>query len=267
MARADSNQDEDIYNNKPFKDLAVGLAAQGIASLRYDKRTQEYQDEFVANINSGTIYNETIDDAVAAAKFATQFYKSIDTANIFVLGHSLGAMCAPKIAQLSSNTKGIILMAGNARPMDTLVLNQLQYLFKHDTTELKYKLAINQIKYQISILRSDTFNTNIPRFYMPLGLPTKYWQSVMQYNQVAVAKKVNKPMLVLQGERDYQVTLQDFQIWKNNLPSAKCISYPALNHLFMEGKGPSLPAEYKKQQHVAFYVITDIAQWVHSNNK
>jgi len=52
---------------------------------------------------------------------------------------------------------------------------------------------------------------------LPLNLDAKYWQSLVNYNQVLVAKKVKQPILVLQGERDYQVTMIDYNLWKQNL--------------------------------------------------
>ena len=72
-------------------------------------------------------------------------------------------------------------------------------------------------------------------------------------------------MLILQGERDYQVTMTDFALWKAAVGNSKGVvmkSYPALNHLFVAGEGKSLPAEYNKPGHVAPAVIDDIAKFI-----
>jgi alpha-beta hydrolase superfamily lysophospholipase len=72
-------------------------------------------------------------------------------------------------------------------------------------------------------------------------------------------------MLILHGERDYQVTAEEFARWKAALDSRPDVtfeSYPAPNHLFIAGAGPSLPAEYQVPGHVAEEVIHDIATWV-----
>jgi fermentation-respiration switch protein FrsA (DUF1100 family) len=82
---------------------------------------------------------------------------------------------------------------------------------------------------------------------------------------VQVAKKMKQPILVLQGERDYQVTMTDFNLWKQHLssnPKNQFISYPNLNHLFMNGAGKSMPSEYDKQGNVEEKVILDIATWI-----
>ena len=82
-------------------------------------------------------------------------------------------------------------------------------------------------------------------------------------------KSVKIPILILQGERDYQVTMKDFHIWEETLvdnKKAKFISYPRLNHLFMEGEGPSYPSEYMVEGHIPDYVIRDIVEWILSDN-
>jgi uncharacterized protein len=113
-----NDKDETIGPNKVFRDLAVGLAANGIATLRYDKRTKVYAKDLKAD--SVTIKEETIEDALSAIKMASTF-SEIDKSQIYLLGHSLGGMCAPEIVSENTNLKGIILLAANARPLEDLI--------------------------------------------------------------------------------------------------------------------------------------------------
>ena len=79
---------------------------------------------------------------------------------------------------------------------------------------------------------------------LPFGAPRYYWQSLKNYDQIKTAKKIKQPLLILQGERDYQVTMVDFNILKTELgsdPKNKFISYSNLNHLFQKGEGRSKP--------------------------
>jgi fermentation-respiration switch protein FrsA (DUF1100 family) len=97
-------------------------------------------------------------------------------------------------------------------------------------------------------------------------LPKDYWLSINAYDQIEEIRSVDCGILILQGERDYQVTMEDFQLWKNTLEGYEKVvfrSYPKLNHLFMEGEGPSYPNEYRVEGRVATYVIRDIAEWIH----
>ena len=100
---------------------------------------------------------------------------------------------------------------------------------------------------------------------LPLGLSANYWLSLLAYDQVAEIKHGNQRILILQGERDYQVTMEDFRIWQSALQDNKKAgfkSYPALNHLFLEGEGPSYPVEYQREGHIPHEVIRDIADWI-----
>lgn len=92
-----------------------------------------------------------------------------------------------------------------------------------------------------------------------------YFLDVRGYKPHLVAKKLLYPLLVLQGERDYQVTMRDFESWKSALASKKNATlktYPSHNHLFIAGSGAPSPAEYAKEGHVDETVIGDIAAWV-----
>ena len=76
---------------------------------------------------------------------------------------------------------------------------------------------------------------------------------------------------MLQGGRDYQVTKEDFGLWKAALaedPHATLKFYPDLTHLFMKGQGsgPASPADYSVADHVSLSVIDDVSQWVKSNS-
>jgi fermentation-respiration switch protein FrsA (DUF1100 family) len=85
------------------------------------------------------------------------------------------------------------------------------------------------------------------------------------YHQLDVAAALKIPVLVLNGERDYQVTMTDFNGWKKALAGHANVtfkSYPAINHLFIPGTGPPSPAEYLKPGHVELDVIEDIAAWI-----
>ena len=98
-----------------------------------------------------------------------------------------------------------------------------------------------------------------------MNAPVSYWLDLKDYDPVGDAVKIGMPMLVLQGERDYQVTMKDFALWKAGLSKSKGVvmkSYPALNHLFVAGEGKSTAAEYSKPGHVAPEVIEDIAAFV-----
>jgi uncharacterized protein len=256
-----NDRDETIDGNKPFKDLAWGLASQNIAVLRYEKRTRQYPNECAAMIDRFTVQDETIDDAIEAVNQLSRT-KGIDSKKIFVIGHSLGGMLAPRIAAQDDRIAGIIMMAGAARKLEDLMLEQTQYIAgldgKTDDTEAG---QIKTLQEQITKIKELDFSPG----EIILGAGKAYWQDLEQYDPVTTAEKLTVPMLILQGERDYQVTMVDFANWSSALQGHANVTlktHPDLNHLFITGSGKSTPAEYTKPGNVAQESVEDIAAWV-----
>lgn len=259
------DRDETIGPNKPFRDLAQGLASKGIAVLRYEKRTKHYPLVMSFSGGSITVKEETIDDAADAVSVLAA-HEKIDQRRIFVLGHSLGGMLIPRIAKASDASAGFISLAGSARPLEDLILEQSKYLASLDgTVDQEEQQRIAELERQIARVKSPDLSAETPAQELPLGVPAKYWLDLRGYDPPTLAKDIAKPMLILQGERDYQVTREDFGRWQAALGSrtdVSFISYPALNHLFLDGKGKSAPAEYGNPGNVAEAVIKDIAAWI-----
>ena len=252
-----SDMDETIGPNKLFRDMAVGLARNGIVSLRYEKRTlnNKLNENF-------TIRDEVLNDVYAAIEFLK---KEMKPGSIFVLGHSLGAMLAPEIAAENKKVKGIVMLAGNARLFETLVLEQHTYLTWLDDTITKgEEEQLNELRSQVIYLR-DSLKSSSPADKLMFNIPASYWLSLKEYHQAEVLKELKNPVLILQGKRDYQVTMKDFELWQDaakEKPNVSFKSYEKLNHLFLEGTGKSTPEEYEFQQSIPWYVINDISKWI-----
>jgi len=255
-----NDRDETIGPNKPFKDLAWGLASQGIAVLRYDKRTKVYGEKMAA-LTTGTVKEEVIDDAVIAADLLEQT-PNIDPKRVFVLGHSLGGYLAPRIAQADAKIAGLIILAGATRPLEDAILEQIQYIASLDKSAVP-ATTLNELPAQVNAVKAlKPGDESKPPI---LGIPVAYWLDLQNYRPAELAKSLPVPMLILQGERDYQVTMVDFQNWKTALSNRSDVqfkSYPDLYHLFISGTGQSTPQEYQKPGNVAATVINDIAAWV-----
>ena len=258
-----NDRDETILANKPFKDLALGLASRGIAVLRYDKRSKVYPAK-LQGVADFTVKQEVIDDALEAVK-TLRATPGVDPARVYVLGHSLGGMLIPRIAAADPSLAGVIVLAGAARPLEQAILDQTRYLAMADGTVTPAEQAqIDEAQKLLETVRALTpEDAKSPK---PIfGAPASYWLDLRGYDPPTAARNVKQPMLVLQGERDYQVTMDEFARWKAALGSksnATFHSYPALNHLFIAGTGKSLPAEYETAGHVDEAVVRDIAEWI-----
>jgi fermentation-respiration switch protein FrsA (DUF1100 family) len=233
--------------------------------LRYDKRTLVMAKKLTKAPDDFTLKEETVDDATSAVRLLAK-QKEIDPKRIFVLGHSLGAFAAPRIAREALEVAGLILLAGNSRPLEDLVVEQVEYVLSLQAeTSDKQKDSLEKLKKQAERVKDANLSRDTPAGELPFGGPASYWLDLRKYDPAAAAAGLKQPMLILQGERDYQVSMADFAGWKKALADRKDVrlkSYPKLNHLFMEGEGKAKPAEYEKAGHAAAEVIDDIAEWI-----
>jgi len=256
-----NDRDETIGPNKPFKDIAGGLASQGIAVLRYDKRTFAYPNETSSDPNL-TLYTEVIEDAIAAVDFLST-HPLVDNDHIVLIGHSLGAMMAPKVALLDARVSAIVLLAAPARPLEDAILHQYTYLLlldgKIDEAEQNFLDELNE-----SIMKIKTLNISDDEFV--LNAPKAYWEYLSTYDPLNTAAALDIPFLILQGMRDYQVTYDDDFIMLEktfmNMTHTTFIAYESLNHLFIAGEGTPTNTEYFLQGNVAEKVISDIVTWI-----
>ena len=120
------DEDETIGPNKPFRDLAGGLSSNGIAVLRYQKRTFAHKLRLAVQ-KTITVREEVLDDAEAAVEYLRRT-PGIDKNKVFVLGHSMGATLAPQIAAEVKDVAGVILLAGTGRDFYDVLLDQLTYI-------------------------------------------------------------------------------------------------------------------------------------------
>jgi dienelactone hydrolase len=258
-----NDRDETILQNKPFRDIAWGLASQGIAVLRYEKRTRAHPAQMMTLKDSLTVKQECVDDALAAVALLKKTDK-INPKKIFVAGHSLGGYVLPRIGKGDSGIAGLISLAGSTRALEDVLLEQYTYIFSLDgKISDEEQKELDKTKAQAAKVKDA--NLKIGDKDLPLGVPATYWLDLRGYNPPQLAKTLKQPMLILQGEKDYQVTMKDFANWKAALSKRKNVafkSYANLYHLFIETPDKPAPANYEKAGHVAKYVIDDIADWM-----
>ena len=258
-----SDRDESIYENKPFRDIAWYLAKQGIATFRYDKRNYRYGQEMLENKNI-TLYDETIEDVVTAFEMVRGL-ENLNPDRIYILGHSLGGYAIPRIAK-EVEAAGFIFMAAPAEHMKEYILSQYEYLAKEDGTVTdEEKGIIDKVKDQVKLLENPE---ELTEDQVILGAYKDYWIDMAAYNAIETAKDIRLPVLVMQGERDYQVTTKQYTIWQDNFeqsPNWVFRSYELLNHFMTAGEGPSGSSEYMIKAYVSEEALKDIGDFVIGN--
>jgi dienelactone hydrolase len=246
-----NDRDESVGANHIFKDLAEGLSSRGIVVLRYDKRTYAYK---TLDPQKVTVEEEVIDDGVAAVNLL-RGRREVARDRIFVLGHSLGAMLAPEVAKKASPIAGVVMLAPLGRKLPAVIVQQMRYLGQASPEELA---LLERQANEISAHK-------MPPAQFFFGAPASYYYDLDARNEVAVARSLDLPILILHGGRDYQVIDEDIRNWQTGLKGdakVKVESFPSLNHLFIAGTGRPGPAEYNTPGHVDGAVVGAIANFI-----
>ena len=268
-----SNMDEKVGKLTPFKDLAEGLARHGIASIRYDKRSFAHGFKMLRDKSLViTVKEETIDDAIMAAELLRKDPR-IDPENVFIIGHSMGGMLSPRIDAEGGNFRGLIIMAGSPRKLEEIMLDQNEAVLR-STKGFVHWIVKKQVA-KISKLFEGLYEISddeARKKKMGGGTTLYYFKEMGEHAAPGYLAVCEKPILIMQGEKDFQATAEkDFAAYKQLLADKENVSfrlYPGLNHAFV----PSVFAdimkakqEYAVEQHIGEEVIGDIAAWILDN--
>ncbi len=255
-----TDMDETIgaANNKVFRDLAQGLAQAGISTLRYNKRFYQAPD-LAKNQGMGTIQAEVTDDFKAAIAYI-KGNPALKDYTIAVIGHSLGGMLVPYLAVDNPDIKKAVAMAGSVRTLWDIIYDQNQAAIEQLATETSERKK--ELLDQVKVMTEEAKSVTQAGGKTILGLPDAYIASLNNLSLRETAAKLTLPILILQGSEDFQVSMTDFNSWKEALagnPNAAYIEYPGLNHLFMKSTGEKTTEEYNTPANVDPQVIQDIA--------
>ncbi|WP_054711356.1 alpha/beta fold hydrolase [Bacillus sp. JCM 19041] len=256
-----SDRDGTAYAYKPYKDLAWGLAEKGVAVLRYDKRSLIYPESFDASV---TIHEETIEDAVAAGSLLVQDER---ISSVYIVGHSLGGMVAPRALAQSDIFTGMVSLAGSLRSLTDII--QDQNIYFHEIGHL----TDEELNHATADFRKSENLDELEDSDILFGMPARYFKDLEAFDDHSFLENTHKPILIMQGEDDFQVTAtKDFPSWKEALrhhPDAEMKLYPGLNHMFIhyDGPGQGTLDEYLIPGKVEKKVIQDLSEWLLSRER
>jgi len=264
-----SNMDEKVGKLTPFKDLAEGLAAKGIASVRYDKRSFVHGRKMLKE-GDITVVSETIEDAVLAAEILRE-EPCIDPGKIFIAGHSMGAMLAPRIDASGGDFHGLILMAGTLRTLEEVLLGQNEDILKQvkGLTRWIVKKQVEKLEKLFAPLHELT-DEEAKKVKVGGGTTLYYFREMGQHPAADYLLASEKPVLIMQGEKDFQVSVEkDFNGYKELLQDRSNVTfqlYEGLNHAFVPAMYDNImkaKQEYGTERHIGSDVIGDMAAWIH----
>ena len=266
-----SNMDEKVMKLTPFKDLAKGLAEHGIASVRYDKRSFAHGRKMLKK-GDLTVKEEVIEDAVLASNLLKNDSR-IDSEKVFIIGHSMGAMLAPRIDAEGGNFKGLVLLAGTLDTLEGVLFRQLDEMKNGKSKIMSWVASAQEKKFKKSFENlyelSDEEAKKIP---YAGGVNLYYFKEMGGHRAADYLEKTEKPVLIMQGTKDLQVNVErDFGGYKRAFGEKDNFSfrlYEGLNHCFVPALYDDISKatkEFLKERHIGENVISDIAGWILKN--
>ncbi|MBR5795731.1 MAG: alpha/beta fold hydrolase [Erysipelotrichaceae bacterium] len=261
-----SNMDEKIQKLTPFKDLAEGLAKLGVASIRYDKRSFAHGLKMVTNKEVITVKEETIDDAVAAVELLK---KDTRISSVYVLGHSMGGMLAPRI-DLAADAKGLIIMAGSARNLHEIMLGQFEDMKANSNRLTRWMLDKSTKKIEDTLTKLNSMSDEeAKKTSLGNGTTAYYFKEMLNYPTAELLRNTDKPVLILQGDADFQVSVKkDYELYQQICVGKENVSfklYEGLNHAFVPYISKDITKaknEYNVERHIPEYVMMDMVEWM-----
>ncbi|MBQ7891954.1 MAG: alpha/beta fold hydrolase [Erysipelotrichaceae bacterium] len=261
-----SNMDERIQKLTPFKDLAEGLAKLGVASIRYDKRSFAHGLKMVRSKEVITVQQETVDDAIKAVEVLKEDTRIKD---VYIVGHSMGGMLAPRI-DLAADAKGLIIMAGSARNLHEIMLGQFDDMKANSNRLTRWILDKSTKKIEDTLTKLDSMSDEeAKKTSLGNGTTAYYFKEMMNYPTDELLRNTEKPVLILQGDADFQVSVEkDYKLYQQICDGKENVSfklYEGLNHAFVSYISKDITKaknEYNVERHIPEYVMNDIVEWM-----
>ena len=203
-----------------LKLIAEGLAAAGVTSLRYDKRAIAKSAPAAAH-EADLRFGTAVDDAVL---FARLLKAQPGVTCVILLGHSEGALVAALAAQ-KIETCGVIEVSGAGRPLGVVIREQLAAQNLPPPLMAKIDASLTDLEHG----RPAANIPGLEALFRPSVQP--YLISQLSLDPAKALAGVKAPVLILQGDNDVQVSVQDARLLAAARPDAKLIILPGMNHI------------------------------------
>ncbi|OJY69836.1 MAG: alpha/beta hydrolase [Sphingobium sp. 66-54] len=211
-----------------YRLLAEALAARGIGSVRIDKRGMFASAGAVADPNAVTIaaYADDVRSWVAAIRAKT------GAACVWLAGHSEGGLVALAAAQPAGGRGaeglcGVILMSTAGRPLGVVMREQLKANPANAPVLDQALDALDRLEKRESVDVS-ALHPALQALFAPQVQP--YFMDILVRDPAPLAARIALPMLIVQGDRDLQISLADAEALHGAQPNARLVILPGVTH-------------------------------------
>lgn len=220
----DGNQN--MLKNNNLKKLATKLAENNISSFRYDKRIVKQIKTRKIDVESMR-FKDFVDDANAVVSY---FKKKKEFKNIYIAGHSQGSL----VGMLAmKKADGLISLAGAGQNIGDVIIEQINNTarqFADDTQKVVTKLKAGKTTTEFPPALASMFNLQTQPFMI----------SWMQYNPTEIIKDIDKPILIINGTKDFQVSVDEANLLAAASKNAELKIIENMNHVLFTIEGDRL---------------------------
>lgn len=208
-----------------YRRLAEGLAAQGVTTLRMDKRGMFASGGAAANPNAVTVDMLAADANAWAAKLKAETGAEC----VWLLGHSEGGLVALIAAQSGKDLCGLILVSTSGTPYGEVLRAQVK---KNPANPPEIVAATDRAIDELTAGRKVDPST-LPAPLLNLFHPAiqDFLIATFRHDPAALARAYEGPILIVQGSTDLQITVADANVLKAAQPSAKLVVLEGVNHV------------------------------------
>jgi dienelactone hydrolase len=243
--------------NKPLRDIAQGLAASGIATLRVERRAHALPEDF-AKGTAYTAQQALVDDALAALALLRE-QEAVDASSISIIGHGLGGWLAPTLAAQDGTVQRLVLLVPHGADLGASLARQARRLAQslpEDATQARAMLE------EAALLIPRAESGALDPAEGVLGHPGEYWRTLLSRRPAAALSAFKGPVLLAFAEGDHVVDEEDRESWAGLVAEGSMLSqsraYEGVNH-FLVPTTENGPEGLATRGNVSEPVVRDIA--------
>lgn len=252
----DRNGNQPTMKTNAYKYLAEGLAQNGIAVYTFDKKFLTQLKTHQLD-ESQLTFDDMVSDVVSIVSF---FRKQKQYGKIILAGHSEGSLVGILTAE-KIRVDGFISIAGAGKPIDKILKNQIHErapFLEEATDSILNKLKAGQSVDEVNPLLASLFRKSVQPFLI----------SWMKYNPAEEIKKLNIPILILQGKKDLQVQPESAELLHQAAPKSQLVWLPKMNHVLknIDDDSQNLTSYHNPELPVSPQLVQAIVDFVKKHN-
>ncbi|WP_298236891.1 alpha/beta hydrolase [uncultured Algibacter sp.] len=250
----DRNGNQNFQKNNSLKKLAEALSIEGIATFRYDKRVVKQIKQGI--IDKDIMFDDFIDDAISTSNY---FKKQRLFNKIYIVGHSQGSLVGMVAAK--NRADGFISIAGAGQSIDNVIIEQINLTapqFNEETKRIFAALKKGRTVKDYPQALTSIFKEDIQGFM-------RNW---IQYKPTEIITELKIPILIINGDKDLQVSVEEANTLKKAAPKAKLMIVKNMNHVLVPIAGDNLDNSKSYNQpnrEISEELIEHISKFINSN--